>query len=97
MDREAPSPSLPVRGWDEQLRARGYRVTPQRQLLLEAAGPSPSWGAAPAAGRPPMPRMSEPKGRGAPRTEEPRPSEPKGRGTAGTEERRRSDEGRQRQ
>jgi Fur family transcriptional regulator, ferric uptake regulator len=25
-----------VRGWDEQLRARGYRVTPQRQLVLEA-------------------------------------------------------------
>ena len=25
-----------MRGWDEQLRARGYRVTPQRQLVLEA-------------------------------------------------------------
>jgi Fur family transcriptional regulator, ferric uptake regulator len=24
------------RTWDEQLRARGYRVTPQRQLVLEA-------------------------------------------------------------
>jgi Fur family ferric uptake transcriptional regulator len=36
MDREVPSPSLTVRGWDEQLRARGYRVTPQRQLVLEA-------------------------------------------------------------
>ena len=36
MDREVPSPSLAVRGWDEQLRARGYRVTPQRQLVLEA-------------------------------------------------------------
>jgi Fur family transcriptional regulator, ferric uptake regulator len=36
MDREAASPSLPVRDWDEQLRARGYRVTPQRQLVLEA-------------------------------------------------------------
>ena len=24
--------------WDEQLRARGYRVTPQRQLVLEAIG-----------------------------------------------------------
>ncbi len=24
------------RAWDEQLRARGYRVTPQRQLVLEA-------------------------------------------------------------
>ena len=36
MDREAASPSLPVREWDEQLRARGYRVTPQRQLVLEA-------------------------------------------------------------
>ena len=36
MDREVPSPSLVVRGWDEQLRARGYRVTPQRQLVLEA-------------------------------------------------------------
>jgi Fur family transcriptional regulator, ferric uptake regulator len=23
-------------GWDEELRARGYRVTPQRQLVLEA-------------------------------------------------------------
>src|ERR1700745_1339046 len=36
MDREVPSPSATVRGWDEQLRARGYRVTPQRQLVLEA-------------------------------------------------------------
>ncbi len=36
MDREAASPALPVREWDEQLRARGYRVTPQRQLVLEA-------------------------------------------------------------
>jgi len=36
MDREVPSPSLVARGWDEQLRARGYRVTPQRQLVLEA-------------------------------------------------------------
>jgi Fur family ferric uptake transcriptional regulator len=36
MDREAASPRLPVREWDEQLRARGYRVTPQRQLVLEA-------------------------------------------------------------
>src|ERR1700743_2068995 len=36
MDAEVPSPSLPVREWDEQLRARGYRVTPQRQLVLEA-------------------------------------------------------------
>ena len=36
MDREVPSPRLVVRGWDEQLRARGYRVTPQRQLVLEA-------------------------------------------------------------
>ena len=26
------------RRWDEQLRARGYRVTPQRQLVLEAIG-----------------------------------------------------------
>jgi Fur family transcriptional regulator, ferric uptake regulator len=25
-----------ARTWDEQLRARGYRVTPQRQLVLEA-------------------------------------------------------------
>ena len=25
-----------MREWDEQLRARGYRVTPQRQLVLEA-------------------------------------------------------------
>src|ERR1700751_864623 len=31
MDRE-----VAVRGWGEQLRARGYRVTPQRQLVLEA-------------------------------------------------------------
>src|SRR4029079_15127400 len=31
MDRE-----VAVRGWDERLRARGYRVTPQRQLVLEA-------------------------------------------------------------
>src|ERR1700690_1194848 len=36
MEADAPSPSLPARGWDEQLRARGYRVTPQRQLVLEA-------------------------------------------------------------
>jgi Fur family transcriptional regulator, ferric uptake regulator len=36
MNAEAPSPELPVRDWDEQLRARGYRVTPQRQLVLEA-------------------------------------------------------------
>jgi len=36
MDAEVPSPSLAARGWDEQLRARGYRVTPQRQLVLEA-------------------------------------------------------------
>ena len=36
MDREVPSASVAVRGWDEQLRARGYRVTPQRQLVLEA-------------------------------------------------------------
>jgi Fur family ferric uptake transcriptional regulator len=36
MDDEVPSQRLPVLGWDEQLRARGYRVTPQRQLVLEA-------------------------------------------------------------
>src|SRR5271166_1572382 len=36
MDAEVPSRSVPARGWDEQLRARGYRVTPQRQLVLEA-------------------------------------------------------------
>jgi len=36
MDADAPSRPLPVRSWDEQLRARGYRVTPQRQLVLEA-------------------------------------------------------------
>ena len=36
MNADAPSPELPVRAWDEQLRARGYRVTPQRQLVLEA-------------------------------------------------------------
>ena len=33
---DVPSPSLAGSGWDEQLRARGYRVTPQRQLVLEA-------------------------------------------------------------
>ena len=33
MTADAP---LPVRAWDEQLRSRGYRVTPQRQLVLEA-------------------------------------------------------------
>ena len=33
---DADAPGLPVRDWDEQLRARGYRVTPQRQLVLEA-------------------------------------------------------------
>jgi len=27
-----------VRDWDQQLRAKGYRVTPQRQLVLEAIG-----------------------------------------------------------
>jgi Fur family transcriptional regulator, ferric uptake regulator len=36
MDAEVHSPGLPVREWDAQLRARGYRVTPQRQLVLEA-------------------------------------------------------------
>jgi Fur family transcriptional regulator, ferric uptake regulator len=36
MNAEARSPDLPVRAWDAQLRARGYRVTPQRQLVLEA-------------------------------------------------------------
>jgi Fur family transcriptional regulator, ferric uptake regulator len=36
MDREAASPPFPASEWDEQLRARGYRVTPQRQLVLEA-------------------------------------------------------------
>jgi len=37
MDREAASPPTATRReWDEQLRARGYRVTPQRQLVLEA-------------------------------------------------------------
>src|ERR1700685_2250205 len=33
---DADGPALPVRELDEQLRARGYRVTPQRQLVLEA-------------------------------------------------------------
>ena len=33
---DADAPGLHVREWDEQLRARGYRVTPQRQLVLEA-------------------------------------------------------------
>ena len=33
MDADVP---VPVGAWDEQLRARGYRVTPQRQLVLEA-------------------------------------------------------------
>jgi Fur family transcriptional regulator, ferric uptake regulator len=36
MEADATSLKLPVRGWDEQLRARGYRATPQRQLVLEA-------------------------------------------------------------
>jgi Fur family ferric uptake transcriptional regulator len=27
-----------VQEWDDMLRARGYRVTPQRQLVLEAVG-----------------------------------------------------------
>src|SRR5215471_12662351 len=36
MEADAASLKLPVRGWDEQLRARGYRATPQRQLVLEA-------------------------------------------------------------
>jgi len=36
MNREVPSPSLAEREWDEQLRARGYRATPHRQLILEA-------------------------------------------------------------
>ena len=26
----------PHRSWDEELRSRGYRVTPQRQLVLES-------------------------------------------------------------
>src|SRR5262249_6639085 len=37
--REVPAcPTLGAmtRGWDKELRARGYRVTPQRQLVLEA-------------------------------------------------------------
>jgi len=29
-------PRLAAQGWDAELRARGYRVTPQRQLVLEA-------------------------------------------------------------
>lgn len=38
MDGEArvPSAHAATLKWDEQLRARGYRVTPQRQLVLEA-------------------------------------------------------------
>jgi Fur family transcriptional regulator, ferric uptake regulator len=36
MDADAPSQPRPAGTWDEQLRARGYRVTPQRQLVLEA-------------------------------------------------------------
>ena len=38
MEREAQTPTARVETpkWDEQLRARGYRVTPQRQLVLEA-------------------------------------------------------------
>ena len=36
MDQQAASPGVTGRGWDEQLRARGYRVTPQRQLVLQA-------------------------------------------------------------
>jgi Fur family ferric uptake transcriptional regulator len=33
MNRDAPPP---VRSWDERLRSLGYRVTPQRQLVLES-------------------------------------------------------------
>ncbi|HLI38273.1 MAG TPA: Fur family transcriptional regulator [Streptosporangiaceae bacterium] len=33
---EAREEPRPARAWDEQLRARGYRATPQRQLVLEA-------------------------------------------------------------
>jgi len=36
MGAEVPPRATPAHGWDEQLRARGYRVTPQRQLVLEA-------------------------------------------------------------
>jgi Fur family transcriptional regulator, ferric uptake regulator len=35
MSSEGPPARTRV-SWDEQLRARGYRVTPQRQLVLEA-------------------------------------------------------------
>jgi Fur family ferric uptake transcriptional regulator len=31
-----PGEGRSPRAWDEQLRARGYRATPQRQLVLEA-------------------------------------------------------------
>jgi Fur family ferric uptake transcriptional regulator len=34
MGRSGPASS----GWQAQLRARGYRLTPQRQLVLEAVG-----------------------------------------------------------
>jgi Fur family ferric uptake transcriptional regulator len=34
MGRSAPA----AQGWQAELRARGYRLTPQRQLVLEAVG-----------------------------------------------------------
>jgi Fur family ferric uptake transcriptional regulator len=34
MGRSVPA----AQGWQAQLRARGYRLTPQRQLVLEAVG-----------------------------------------------------------
>jgi Fur family ferric uptake transcriptional regulator len=36
MAQEAQDAKQAPHAWDEQLRARGYRVTPQRQLVLEA-------------------------------------------------------------
>jgi Fur family ferric uptake transcriptional regulator len=36
MSMEQGSPLNRSRTWDEELRSRGYRVTPQRQLVLEA-------------------------------------------------------------
>ncbi|HEY4461410.1 MAG TPA: Fur family transcriptional regulator [Streptosporangiaceae bacterium] len=36
MAQEAQDAKRAPHAWDQQLRARGYRVTPQRQLVLEA-------------------------------------------------------------
>ena len=38
MGRAVRSGDEPVAGWQAELRSRGYRLTPQRQLVLEAVG-----------------------------------------------------------